>query len=700
MAGRRHVILGDGAAGTAAAEALRRLDPAGQITVVSEDPHPPYFRAALTNYLLGELREDQIWAVPPSFYGDLGATRVFARAVSVDADRRAVELASGDAVPFDTLLVATGARPRAAPFERSHLAGVVALRTLQDARRVMDDVVGRRGLRAIVVGGGPLGLELAHALRERGAAVTLMARGDRLMPEALDATASDLVLARLRRGGIEVRLGEEIAAAVEGTSGRVAGAVTRSGQLVACELLAVAIGVTPNVEALEGSGAAIGPRGGVLVDDRLATSVKDVYAAGDVAEHRGGLFQLWEPARRMAQVAASNMAGVAASYAPGAHYFATRLYDLDFAAVGASDVAEGDKVLTAKPSVTGRAAHRRLVIRDGKLRGALMIGERSEGVRRRGRLYKKLIDMGADVSSVAPALLDPGFDLQAWIETRAVVARPPDPAPSRAPAELRGTQRVVLPVAAREERGPTSVVTQVDVHMLSVGLRLPVGEAPALEARIAPAFLEARGRRFALDREVVSVGREPPCSILIDDPEMAPRHAEIVRHEGARWLRDAGSRTGSWINDALVTIPRALRDGDRVRLGATTLVFRGSGPKAESKAMTRTTPDAIWIAVLEIKKGPGVGLTFALRGPEVLVGRDPSSRVRIDDPSVSRRHARLSEIDGRWTITDLESSRGTKRNGKPVAAGEEAPLGEGDALTLGEVVLVFMRRARGGERGS
>jgi NAD(P)H-nitrite reductase large subunit len=245
MAGRRYVVLGDGAAGMTAVETLRRLDPAGAITVVSDDPHPTYYRAALTNFLLGELREDQIWAAPPSFYRDMGASRVFARAVGVNTAAGTVALASGAMVPYESLLVATGARARPAPFGGGDLPGVVALRTLRDARAVMDLVLLRGAARAVVVGGGPLALEWAHALRERGLAVTLLARGDRLMPEALDGTASDLVLARLRRGGIEVRLGEEVEEAHAGPDGQVAGVRTASGQAIACDLVAVAIGVVP-----------------------------------------------------------------------------------------------------------------------------------------------------------------------------------------------------------------------------------------------------------------------------------------------------------------------------------------------------------------------------------------------------------------------------------------------------------------------
>jgi NADPH-dependent 2,4-dienoyl-CoA reductase/sulfur reductase-like enzyme len=576
MAGRRYAIIGDGAAGMSAAEAVRRLDPAGSITVVSDDPHPTYFRAALTNYLLGELRLDQIWAVPPSFYADLGVERVFARVAAIDARARRIELAGGASLPFEALLVATGARARPPSFEGAALPGVITLRTLEDAGAVMDAIKVERRARAVVIGGGPLALEWAHAMRERGLAVTLLVRGDRLMPDALDVTASDLVLARLRRGGIDVRVGEEAAAALAGPDGRVASVRTRSGQAIACDLLAVAIGVVCNTELCAGSGIALGPRGGVAVDDGMRASVEGVFAAGDVAEHGGRLLQLWEPARRAAEVAAVNMTGGDERYAPGVHYFATRLFDLDFAAVGSIEAAAGDVELVDLPRSTGRIAYRRLGLRDGRLLGALMVGEREAKVRGRGRLYKRLVDLGADVSAVTGHLLDPAFDLRGWIETRALVARPP-PARAAGPrsADVRATQRLTLAVPARALLpAPAAPVTVAAAPMLSIGLRLPSSAAAPIEEAEAPAHLAGPGRTWPLDREVVSLGRDASSAVVIDDPKVSARHAEIARHEGARYLRDAGSRNGTFVNGARVTVPHVLRAGDRIRVGGTELVFR------------------------------------------------------------------------------------------------------------------------------
>src|SRR6266851_2670480 len=172
MGQKRYLIIGDGAAGTRAAEHIRKADPHGLIAIYSDDPNPAYFRAALTNYLLGELREDQIWAVPPTFYGELSINRVLARVASVDARRSELWLTSGGRPEtFDYLLVGSGSRARPPAFDGAMLPGVMTMRTLQDVRRVLD-LIKLYGLkRAVVLGGGPLGLEWAQGLRARGVEV-------------------------------------------------------------------------------------------------------------------------------------------------------------------------------------------------------------------------------------------------------------------------------------------------------------------------------------------------------------------------------------------------------------------------------------------------------------------------------------------------------------------------------------------------
>ncbi len=345
MSGKRYVIIGDGAAGTTAAQALRLADGNASITIISDDPNAAYFRASLTNYLLGELREDQVWAVPPTFYGELRIQRLLARVAAVDVARKSVTLTTGHVLPYDSLFIASGSRARPPPFDGGFLPGVMTMRTLQDVRTVMDLIRARNLKNAVVVGGGPLALEWAHGLSHRGVRVGMVIRERRFLPGTMDAVASDLLAARLRHGGVDVRTGDEILQAVPGRDGRVAGVVLKSGQRLACELLAIAIGVICNTEFLRGSPIQLAPNGGVLVNDEMRASVPDVFSAGDCAAVNGKLLQLWEPARVQGRIAAENARGGNAKWTPGAYYMATRLYDLDFAGAGEIDLEGADSIV-------------------------------------------------------------------------------------------------------------------------------------------------------------------------------------------------------------------------------------------------------------------------------------------------------------------------------------------------------------------
>ena len=780
----RYLIIGDGAAGTSAAETLRRGDPRASITLVSDDPHPSYFRAALTNYLLGELREHQIWAVPPTFYGEQRIARLHGRVASIDPSRSQVCLVGGGApLPYDALLIASGARARPPTFEGADLPGIATLRTLQDVRFVMDLISLYRLERAAVIGGGPLALEWALAMRERGVAITLLVREARFLGSALDAVASDLLLARIRRSGVDVRVSDEVQRALPGPGGRVAGVVTRQGQHIPCGLVAAAIGVVCNTDFLAGSGVTLGARGGVVVDDRLQSSAPRIFAAGDVAELAGRLSQKWEPARVQGQIAALNMAGGDHRYAPGVEYFATRLYDLDFASVGAIGGAEagadGDRrsgpaapieELCEKPRNTGRIAYRKLLLQGGKLVGALMLGEREERVRQRGTLYKRLIDEAVDVSAVKAELLDPTFDLRGWLKTRIGIEKPRSP-PAQAvpsPGAMLGTSAIDLskimsghrpgaaappaPLAAPGAAGgspPAAGPVGQDASravMLSIGLRMPEVMLAAARGEGAAVFLEGRGRRWEIAAHAASIGRAPDGQVVLDDPGVSNVHAQITRHGANHFLRDLGSRNGTWVNGAQIVLPHLLRDGDRIHLGATDLVFRGPPGDQQVSHGIQSAPPGIHsappgihsappdirsappdirsappgtpsmapvpvsmagtppgmpssgpvtpgapgrLAHLVVRSGASVGLRFALTGKSITLGRDPASQVRIDSLSVWRRHALFSEFEGRWHVSDLHSSRGTFRNGARLAPGNDVPLEEGDELALGETVLVF-----------
>jgi NADPH-dependent 2,4-dienoyl-CoA reductase/sulfur reductase-like enzyme/pSer/pThr/pTyr-binding forkhead associated (FHA) protein len=721
MARKRYVIVGDGAAGLTAAEEIRRRAPDAAIGIFCDDPNPGYFRAALTNFLLGELREDQLWAVAPNFYETRRIERVFTRVLRVEPQKQEV-WCSGNAapLPYDALLVATGARARPPSFQGSHLPGILTLRTVQDARRIVDTLRGQVQ-RAVVLGGGALGLEWTHALLERGVHVTLLERGARFMPRALDAVASDLLAARLRRAGVEVVLGEEVVRAEPGPRGAVAALVTNTGRRIPCELVGTALGIVPNSELLEQAGISREPNGAVKVGRTLRTSAPGVWAAGDVASVDGEQLGLWEPARHQGRVAGANMCGAEEQYRPGVHYFATRLFDLDFARVGEIDDGPGRSVLVDFPRGTGLVAYRKLVLEGGRVRGALLIGEKRAKVRAIGRGLKRLIDEQADVSAVSARLLEPSFDVTAFLGTKQLVAKPEPRAnvthavPATPAAKLRGTQAlslttalaglaqragtVALPQRTSQLPQGTSLLPQGTsllpaseprrTKMLSIGLHAEAPpEAPRGEQAVEARF-EIGGHFLPIVGKPCSIGTAPESGVRLSDPSVAWLHAQVTQQERALYLRDAGTQTGTWVNGAPLAGAHALHDGDRVVVGRTELVFR-----SPHLVRSASAGDAVLsVPRLELRSGPGMGLSFVLASEECSIGSGANADLQVFEPSVSARHARIRAAHGVHYLSDLGSEAGTYVRAARLPPGQELPLNDGEVFQLGSVVGIAYTRA-------
>lgn len=719
MALRRYVIIGDGAAGLSAAQQLRKRDQASSITVVSADPHPAYYRAALTNYLLGELRDEQVWAVTPSFFGLYRIERLHLAVSGVDASRRELVLSTGGRLPYDQLLVASGSRARPAPFEGGQLPGVVTLRTLQDARWLLDNLRQKSFRKAAVVGGGPLALELALALKERGVHVTSFVREPALLSGSLDGVASDLIAERFRAAGIDLRFQETIQAASANRKGKLESVSSSSGLVLPVDLVGVGIGVVCNTEFLQGSPVTLGPSGGIVVDEQMRTSAHHIHAAGDVAEFRGQLTQLWEPARRQGAIAASTMAGGSERYEPGTLYFASRFADLDFASVGRVD--RGDDVVVDQPKDTGLVGYKKLVFEGTKLVGALLLGQRDAHVRRRGRLFKALVDGEVDVSTIRHRLLDDGFDLSGWLDKEQRVApvvrsSGPQKAAPRPPAKMKGTQAIRLDAIAHAQTGlagvgakgtqaitpemlaQTAAVPGVGAAMfdaqgavkkspmLTIGLPAAGQHVAIVQGRGRQAWLEGPFGKRSLDTDIAHIGRDPKADVVVEDPQVAFLHAEIVAHRDEHYLRDAGSASGTFVGSDQVTIPHRLSDGDRIRLGQTEIVFR-SGEVADT--VDARVVSAATTCQLAIMANGTSGPTFRLDDSINTIGRDPACAVQLDDQSASRRHASVSRVDGRWFLADLHSLAGTLVNDRPVAPGSEVPLSQGDRVQIGTTTLVF-----------
>ena len=286
MSRQRIVIVGAALAGATAAAALREAGFDGSVQLIGEESQLPYHRPPLSKgYLRGQERfEDQL-VNPTGYYAEQRIDlKLGVRATAIDPGQKLVELAGGGRVPYDRLLVATGGRNRPLSAPGAGLDGIFQLRTVEDCDRIR--AAARRGRRAVVVGLGFIGSEVAASLRQLGVEVVAV-EGHRVPLARVLGEEVGRVLADIHREkGVELAL-EDSVAAFEG-SGRIERVLTTKGRRLVCDLVVAGIGILPNSELLAAAGAAVD--NGVLVDERCRTSLPDVWAAGDVANHLHPLF--------------------------------------------------------------------------------------------------------------------------------------------------------------------------------------------------------------------------------------------------------------------------------------------------------------------------------------------------------------------------------------------------------------------------
>jgi NAD(P)H-nitrite reductase large subunit len=314
----KHLILGNGPAGIVAAETLRKLAPGDAITVLGDEPGPPYSRMAIPYLLMGNIEEPGTWLrKDPSHFDRLGIALKAGRAAALDTARREVRLESGETLAWDRLLVATGSRPNRPPIPGIDLPGVHPCWTLADAHAIAARA--RKGSRVVQMGAGFIGCIIMEALAARGVDLVVVEMGDRMVPRMMPPRASELMQAWCARQGVRVITGARVAE-IRPSGAHLAVSLT-DGQSFPADLVISATGVTPNTDFLEGSGVDCDQ--GVLVDERMESSVKGIYAAGDVSRapefdtDRKIAYAIQPTAVEQARIAALNMAGREAA-SPGA----------------------------------------------------------------------------------------------------------------------------------------------------------------------------------------------------------------------------------------------------------------------------------------------------------------------------------------------------------------------------------------------
>lgn len=316
----RYVILGRSIAGISAANAIRRNDPSGEITVISGEEAKPYYRPLIPFLISGQRAEADILYPDDPFKGK-EIDSILGTATGVDVKKKEVLLASGERVPFDALLIATGGVPLKPAIPGIDGLGVYPLRSISDAVRIRD--AADRAKSAVVIGGGLVGIKAALALRERRIssgepiAVSVIEILPEVLSGRLDARGAGIVHAALEHEGVSILCGQEISAVVRTESGP-SGVRLKSGRVVPADFVVVAAGVRPDIDFLKHSAVEI--HRGVIVDEWLRTNIPGIYAAGDIVEGKdlitgaGAVSGIWTNALDMGHAAGANMAGASVKY--------------------------------------------------------------------------------------------------------------------------------------------------------------------------------------------------------------------------------------------------------------------------------------------------------------------------------------------------------------------------------------------------
>lgn len=410
------VIIGNGVAGISAARHVRKLDPAARITVVSDESDHFYSRTALMYIYMGHMTyahtkpyEDRFW---PENRIDL--VRDFVE--QVDTGAKTLRLRSGGTRSYDTLLVATGSRSRRAGWPGEDLRGVQGLYGLDDLDRMTADTVGVR--RAVIVGGGLIGVEMAEMLHTRGIHVTFLVREASYMDRILPPEESAMVNREIRRHGIDLRLGAELKEILGDAEGRARAVVTAAGEEIPAQFVGLTIGVTPNVAFLDGSG--IETDRGVLVNAYFETNVPGVYAAGDCVQHREPLperkavEQLWYTGRIHGATVAHTICGRRRAYDPGIFFNSAKFFDVEYQTYGRIEptLREGERTFYWEHSDGMRAVrinYEETAGGDG-LAATRVVGFNVMGVRHRQVVCERWIEEGASLAHVVAHLGATNFD--------------------------------------------------------------------------------------------------------------------------------------------------------------------------------------------------------------------------------------------------------------------------------------------------
>ena len=373
---KRYVIIGNGIAGTGCAETLRKNDSACHITLCADEPYPLYNRVALPPFLKGQAAESKVlMRTREKHEQNRIDLRLETRVTGICVEEKTVTTHTGEELPYDALLIATGGRPNGLPVPGGGLHGVVNFQTLDESKQINARILEAKT--AVTTGGSYIAYELTDAFRARGLETTWVMRGPRFLRRTLDAEGGRVVDAIAADHGVRVIHGEEIAE-VHGANGVITHAHTTGGHKIQADMLGLGLGLTLNTEFLAETGVRI-EGGGILTDEKLRTTMPGIYAAGDVAVFYDTFLEAhsrmgtWDNASSQGRLVARNMAGADEAYIEVPTY-TTTMFHSKLRVVGITPENSAEVESLSKCDYDARAYTRLFFLHD-RLVGAVAIGE-------------------------------------------------------------------------------------------------------------------------------------------------------------------------------------------------------------------------------------------------------------------------------------------------------------------------------------
>ncbi|OGW83708.1 MAG: hypothetical protein A2987_05100 [Omnitrophica bacterium RIFCSPLOWO2_01_FULL_45_10] len=399
-----YAIIGNSAAGLSAIESIRKVDKSGKIINISKEPHRPYSRCLLSYYLAGQYPKEILWIRPEDYYSKYNVEPLLGITVTdVDIKNKALSTSAKKKVTFDKLLIATGASAKSVDIPGADKKGVFVLRTIEDVDGMLKML--SRVKTACVLGGGLIGMRAAYALKKRGVKVHTIVKSAHIFSQMLDIEAADIMRQHLETNGIEIATGVEAKEIIGGDS--VTSVVLDDGNRLECELIIIGKGVSANCDIIKNK---IKTSGGILVDDKLETEKKGIYAAGDVAEaydileEKSGMNQIWPIAIRQGKIAGLNMTGKETRYEGSYGMNSLDFFNLAVMSFGTVK-PKGVKHEELIAIDTNRRLYRKIVLKGNRIVGGVLIND----VARHGILLHLALQK-IDVSDIKDILVDEYFD--------------------------------------------------------------------------------------------------------------------------------------------------------------------------------------------------------------------------------------------------------------------------------------------------